>query len=306
MERTTAQMNRYFAEHTAGSIDEMNEALRREFCGKTPEEIEFTPETPLEKAQDLCYQAFDTRGRRRLQLARKAIETCPDCADACVILAERTSDLEKGRDLYAKGVEVGKRALGEERFKEDAGHFWGMTDTRPYMRARFGLAQCLDVLGQTDEAVGHYQALLRLNPGDNQGVRFILVPKLIELGHDEAATKILDQYGDSPMAAPLYTRALLAFRAEGDTPAARASLRWARQANLHVAEYLLPDGEIPPDLPSAYSLGSEEEAVICAAELHEAWDVTPGAIEWLELQERQTEKRRHRRRKTKRRKKRRK
>ncbi|GAH54320.1 unnamed protein product, partial [marine sediment metagenome] len=85
-------------------------------------------------------------------------------------------------------------------------------------------------LGCTDEAVGHYQALLRLNPGDNQGVRFILVPKLIQLGHDEAATKILDQYGDSPMAAPLYSRALLAFRAEGDTPAARASLRWARQA----------------------------------------------------------------------------
>lgn len=32
------------------------------------------------------------------------------------------------------------------------------------MRARFGLAQCLEELGNLDEAVGHYRELLRLNP----------------------------------------------------------------------------------------------------------------------------------------------
>jgi len=306
MERTTAQMGRFFADHPAESIEEMNEVIQREFCGKTPDEIEFTPGTDLEKAQDICYQAFDARGRRRIQLAKKAIKVCPDCADAYVILAERTADPEKGGDLYAKAVEVGERALGEKRFQEDAGHFWGMTDTRPYMRARLGLAQRLDMMGRTEEAVGHYQALLRLNPGDNQGVRFILVPRLIQLGHDAPALKLLDKYGDSPMAASLYSRALLVFRAEGDSPAARASLRQGRQANPHVAGFLLGDDDLPPGLPSAYSLGSGEEAVICAAELLEAWQATPGAVEWLDGQERNAAKRKRKRQVTKRRKNRRK
>lgn len=304
MERTAAQMDRYFADHPAGSIDEMNEVMRRKFCGKTPDEIEFTPGTALEKAQDLCYQAFDARGRRQMQLAKQAIETCPDCADAYVILAERTGDLQRRRDLYAKAVEAGRRALGQERFQEDVGHFWGMTDTRPYMRARFGLAQCLDTMGRTEEAAGHYQALLRLNPGDNQGVRFILVPKLIQLGHDSPALKILDEYGDSPMAAALYSRALLAFRAEGDSAAAAASLRQARQANPHVGKYLLAEAELPPGLPSSYGLGSEEEALICATELLEAWQETAGAVEWLDDQERDVARHKRKRQATKRRKKR--
>lgn len=304
MERTTAQMSRFFAEHPAGSIEEMNEVIQRKFCGKTPDEIEFTPSTALEKAQDLCYQAFDARGRRQVQLAKRAIEICPDCADAYVILAERSCDPEKGRELYAKAVEAGERALGEKRFQEDAGHFWGMTDTRPYMRARFGLAQCLDAMGRTEEAVGHYQALLRLNPGDNQGIRFILVPKLIQLGHDVPALKVLDEYGDSPMAASLWSRALLAFRAEGDSPAARASLRQARQANPHVTRYLLAEDDLPPGLPSGYSLGSEAEAVICATELLEAWQATPGAVEWLDGQEKDAAKRTRKRQSAKRRKKR--
>ena len=304
MERTTAQMNRFFADHPSKDIDEMNEVMQREFCGKAPDEIEYTPDTALDKAQDLCYQAFDARGRRQMQLAKEAIKTCPDCADAYVILAERTSDPEKGRDLYAKAVQAGQRALGQKRFQEDAGHFWGMTDTRPYMRARFGLAQCLDATGRTEEAVGHYQALMRLNPGDNQGVRFILIPRLIQLGHDAPARKVLDEYGDSPMAASLYSRALLAFRAEGDSPAARTSLRQARQANPHVVRFLLAEDDLPPGLPSAYGLGSEEEAVICATELVEAWQATPDAVQWLDGQERDAAKRKRKRQATKRRKKR--
>ena len=66
-ERITAQIGQYLADHPAESIDEINEALRREFSGKTADEIDFTPGTALENAQDLCYQAFDARGRRQVQ-----------------------------------------------------------------------------------------------------------------------------------------------------------------------------------------------------------------------------------------------
>jgi ST7 protein len=48
-------------------------------------------ETTLSKAQDLMYEAFESDDpRRRVELARQALELSPDCADAYVLLAEQT------------------------------------------------------------------------------------------------------------------------------------------------------------------------------------------------------------------------
>jgi len=59
------------------------------------------------------------------------------------------------------------------------------------MRARAGLAQCLWELGKHKEAIEHYRDMLRLNPGDNQGIRYILAMCLIELGEIKALQELL-------------------------------------------------------------------------------------------------------------------
>ena len=46
-------------------------------------------------------------------------------------------------------------------------------------------------------------------------------------------------------------------------------------------KYLTGKQELPYNDPSPYALGSEEEAVICARALPDAWRATPGAAEWL-------------------------
>jgi hypothetical protein len=62
-----------------------------------------TSTTPLDRAQDLTYRAAEARGRRRRQLARRALELAPDCADAYVLLAEAARGLEEARDLLRPG-----------------------------------------------------------------------------------------------------------------------------------------------------------------------------------------------------------
>lgn len=101
-----------------------------------------SPDDALNKAQDLIYEAWDTPDNRRaVTLAKRAIEISPLCADAYVLLAERTSpQLEKQKKLYELAVKAGELALGPDGFREYAGHFWGFLETRPYMRARAGLA----------------------------------------------------------------------------------------------------------------------------------------------------------------------
>jgi tetratricopeptide (TPR) repeat protein len=283
MEQLHGQMDRFLADKNFQNIEQVNAAIAREFMGKPADSSRFPPRTALEQAQELCYQAFESIGRRQLQLARQALAICPDCADAYVLLAERTSDITKAAELYAQGAQAGGRALGRERFEKDVGHFWGLTDTRPYMRARLGLARCLEQLGRFEEAVNHYRELLRLNPGDNQGVRYLYLPLLLKLGRDAEAARFMKDSEDEPTANWTYTRALLAYRLGGACSSAQMELRKALQVNPHVVAYLLADEE-PDTLPESYALGSQEEAMICAAELRAAFAGTPGAIEWLDMQ----------------------
>jgi len=92
---------------------------------------------------------------------------------------------------------------------------------------------------------------------------------------------LLEQYADDASATWTYGWALWAFRQEGESPAARERLRQAIKANRHVPKYLTGKAEIPELLPDSYSLGSAEEAVLCAVELFDAWKATPGADRWL-------------------------
>ena len=240
-------------------------------------------ETPLRKAQDMMYDAWEvTDPKRRIALARKALEISPDCADAYVLLAEETaSSLSEALDLYRQGVEAGERSLGKDAFEEDVGHFWGILETRPYMRARAGLAECLWSDGKHDEAIEHYKDMLRLNPNDNQGIRDLLMPRLIEIGKNEEAEALFREYEDDGMASWMYSRALLDFRKMGDSKISRKSLAAAVKKNKHIPAYLLGRKKIPQSLPEYYSPGDETEAVFYVKENLKAWEATPGALDWL-------------------------
>ena len=195
----------------------------------------------VDEAQEIMYEAWEAPTRQRaVALAKKALAISADCADAYNLLAEEMAQsLEEAIELYRKGVEAGERALGKKAFKEDVGYFWGLLETRPYMRARAGLAQCLWEAGHREEAVEHYWDLLRLNPNDNQGIRYLLMPCLIELGRDGEAEKLFKQFEDDCMAVWMYSRALLDFRKHGDSPSAVKSLKAALDENKHVPPYLL-------------------------------------------------------------------
>src|SRR5262249_8114731 len=122
------------------------------------------------------------------------------------------------------------RGLGAHAFQEYAGQFWGFLETRPYMRAREGLARMLWATGQRDAAAGHLQDMLRLNSNDNQGLRYRLAFCYLWLDLAADLRQLLDSYPDEGSAVWAYCRALLAFRTEGDTPACRELLKAATLA----------------------------------------------------------------------------
>lgn len=237
---------------------------------------------PLDEAQSLIYEAWNSDGPHKIELARRALDLSKDCADAYVILAESDAKTkEAALGLYRKGVEAGRRAIDPGLFARSAGKFWDVMETRPYMRARLGLAECLWDLGKKEEALGNLRELMHLNPADDQGVRYILLQCLLESGADDELGALLDRYGKDTSPEIRYTHALWLFRRQGPGAAADARLKEAIRANPHVPAYLLKRKKISQRVPSAAHEGSEEEAEAYASGAADTWQRTLGALDWL-------------------------
>ncbi len=275
--RTFDGVFRAMADKEFSSNEEAREYANRLLQG----EIELPEKTPLQKAQDLIYDAWDEKDpKRRLELAREALHVSPDCADAYAILADEAETMDQIRSLLEKGIEAAKQALGPKPFKEDVGHFWGIFSTRPYMRVRAALTECLWAMGAQDLAITHLKDMLRLNPNDNQGLRYVLAGYLAETGDDAGLAKLLCRYDEST-AGLEYARALLQFRNWGKSDQARDALHAAFESNRYVPDYLLRMKRIPGELPDGITPGGKDEAVEVCEHLDEAWRKTNGALDWL-------------------------
>ena len=235
---------------------------------------------PLNQAQDLMYDAWEsTDPEQRIALAKQAIEISPLCADAYNLLAEESAKtLDEAIALYHKAVAAGEAAIGPEDFKEFAGRFWGFHETRPYMRARHGLGEALWAAGDKEGAINNFNEMLELNPGDNQGIRYVLAAKLLDSGRTNELKKLLKTYEDDYSADIQYTRALIAF-SEGANNANEIA-KEALDTNKHVPSILSGKKKSTP--PEDYiTMGGEDEASGYVEIFGRAWKKTPGAIEWL-------------------------
>ena len=282
MEKTMADLTRLLAEQEFQSMDEANAFMENLMKSGQPIPSQ-QAQSPLQEAQNIMYDAWEAPNKRqRIKLARKALSISEDCADAYVHLAEESArSLEQARELYEEGVQAGERALGTEIFTEMAGHFWGVFETRPYMRARAELASCLWELGEYDEAIDQYQEMLRLNPMDNQGLRYTLLLCLLDEDRGKELEQLLADFDDDASALWLYTRALNMFHKQGASKRAVTSLKEALKFNPYVPDYLLGAKRLPLDLPPYMSFGDELEAAQYAVEASHMWLREAGAIDWL-------------------------
>jgi len=240
------------------------------------------------QAQEIMWDAMEAASyddvAKAKTLCKRALDIYPDCVDALTMLAELECELDQEYvEKLREAVEAGRRDLGPECFKDDRGHFWGLIETRPFMRVMAQLGHALLDWGtrdQVDEAIGVFEEMLELNPNDNQGVRDLLAASYLARKRHDDASALFDRYPDDWLAAPAWAKVLLAFATKGEDAAA-ARLAEARARNPHVEAYLTGRKRRPREGASAYSPGDESEAVFCADTLWEAWKAHPKAKKWL-------------------------
>ena len=235
-----------------------------------------------DEAQQIAFDAMEAKTEAQaLKLAKRALKLDPDCVDALVILAGiETDSPQQLIDRLQQAVAAGERSLGAKFIRENKGYFWGLIETRPYMRALAQLAGLLRGVGLNADAIKHYEKILELNPNDNQGVRDPLVGLYLATGNLDGARKLLQDYEKDGSANILWARVLYLFLS-GDKPGATAALELAREENRFVELYLSGRKGLPKAMPEMYSPGSEEEAVLVLDNMSFAWAEHMDASYWL-------------------------
>ena len=103
----------------------------------------------------------------------------------------------------------------------------------------------------------------------------------LALGRLEKARELFDEYPEREYSAVWAWAYVLEKFLLGDLGGAAAALDDARKQNRAVEAYMRGHRDIPREMPSTCTIGSREEAIVCADIMKCAWDAHPEAIDWL-------------------------
>jgi len=125
---------------------------------------------PILQASDLK-AASDHIGAHKILVEMLAVDL--RCLDAHAHLGNLSfgHHPEKAIRHYEAGVRIGELSL---TIGFDGVLPWGLIDNRPFLRCMHGFGLCQWRLGREEEAATLFERMLWLNPGDNQGIRFLL------------------------------------------------------------------------------------------------------------------------------------
>lgn len=277
MEKDIWVLHRLIAHQGLENAEEINAFFNRALASNMVND--FKPETDEERAQLLAYEAFGKKGVERKNMALQALKVSQNCTDAYVILAEMEKDNNRKIELYSKGIEGAEKTLGREIFQTEKGHFWGLIETRPYMRAQDGLAVAFWSSKEFEKAQKIFELLLQLNPSDNQGNRHSLLSLYLYHGEFEKAKNLIGQY-DENSTEWNYNRALLLFLTSGISLESKNALIKAFDQNHYVPALLLSDAKHIP-VTDYMTPGEPDEAGAYVRVCRPLWLNNMKTAEWL-------------------------
>ncbi len=233
---------------------------------------------------DLAYEAEDVKTARKY--AQKALSIDPYCTDAEILLIKLMNHtMEDERKRYEKLIEKTEAHLREEGyFEDDMGSFYGISETRPYMRLLREYLDLLICLGKYAEAIEQARKMLRLNVDDNLGVRYDLMALYAMLEDVDQAEKLYQAYPEDNVNT-LLPLVLLYYKVD-DYTKARRYLKVIDKKNPDLRKFLLEEitedyieENYTPDGYRPYTIGEVLDFIERAQYLVVA---SAGAMLWME------------------------
>ena len=211
-EKALKAMHQFLDENGAEdmSMDEVNGLLQKfttDYNGNLPGRV---TEKTAKTADDFLELVEEAPTKAKAEkYIKKALELEPDNMDAISASLDMIED--STWEYYQKlseAVKNGTRYMEKEGLMDEdsIGEFWGILETRPYMRLLNRYADFMAEAGMMTLAARQYEEMIRLSENDNLGVRYSLMHVYAYLEQEEPALELhkkYDGYEETQMLLPL-------------------------------------------------------------------------------------------------------
>lgn len=189
-------LQEFLKKNNVENIDEANEKLQEFINMYNSGEIEYK-NTPLDDAYEILEEAQHAKNEKEaIRLAKKAYEKSAECFDALLFQCDLEENGIKRMKLLNDGLEFEKNRLTKENYfdKENIGHFYGIFETRPYIRGLVTKIEYLLEEGKLRQACNICNEVLKLNNNDNLGARYLLMATYGALEEEKEMLKLYKKY----------------------------------------------------------------------------------------------------------------
>lgn len=233
-EKVFKEFQKYLEERAGKDVtDEEIERLLNEFMERynsnLPQPV--TPETATSSDDYLELASLASSSKDALKYAKKALELDPYNFDAESIAIEMKANDATGLvQGYEKALHKATKHMEEEGYfeEEHIGNFWGVLETRPYMRLRGSYVRWMIMCGMYGRAKTECEELLRLCENDNMGMRYILMHLYAYFEEEASALALHRQYGGNDETEMLLPLSILYYKRGDYIKAARYLKRLAK------------------------------------------------------------------------------
>ena len=215
-----------------------------------------------------------------------------ECLEARIELADadyQAARWEESRRGYQEIIDRERR-----RWNGESPDWWKDPETRPFLRALYGRAMTEWQRGCFPQTAKDLSIILKKNPADNQGVRFLIPLVHLLAENDAGALEALADYeknypGDYCEPSMLFGKGLALWKA-GDEEKAGEAYRSGMLRNLHIAPLLLDQPLPPSDLWQPNDRAELSYAQDFIQSYATLWDRDAASLRFLrEVQERHAE-----------------
>ncbi len=243
-------------------IDDANEKLQEFITKYNNGEIEYE-NTPLDDAYEILDKAKEAKSEKEaIRLAKQAYKKSNECFDAILFQTDLEDNCRKRMKLLDEGLEFEKNRLMKENYfdKDNIGRFYGIFETRPYIRGLVFKAEYLLEEGKMRLAMDVCKEVLRLNEHDNMGVRYLLMAIYAVLEEKDEMLKLYDKYPEENLETliPLFSL----YYKLGDDVKAKEYLKRIDKCNANFVKLFDDSIEIDTDIPNIYRRGDISEIVM--------------------------------------------
>lgn len=263
---------------------ELNEKLQEFIAKYNAGKIDYE-NTLLDEAYELLEEAENAKTKKQaLKLAKEAYNISSDCLDAILFQVKLEDHPLKRDKLLSEGLEFEKKRLTDKKYfnKENAGHFYGIFETRPYIRGLYLKANYLILDGKFKQAIDVCKEILRLNNNDNIGARYLLMAIYAYLEEEQLMLNLYKKYPaeDLEMLFPLF---ILYYKLGNDKKAIDC-LKRISNANPDFIKYFKGTMKLNKNIPdSHYCKGDASEVIMYFKEYDFLVDTIP-AIDYYILE----------------------